>query len=51
VISRYGFFKADADTDYFNISLNRYVLPILFGPILEADIGFSPSIYMIKMTQ
>lgn len=43
-------FKADADTDYFDISLNRSLVCAadFFGPILEAEMAFSSSIYMIK---
>lgn len=47
--SQIEFFKADADTHYFDISLmnHQYVLPILLGWFLKLFL-FLSSIYIIK---
>lgn len=51
LIVRYRFFLADADC--FDISLNRSPIcaAVFLGAFLEGDIAFSPTSYMIKMTQ
>ena len=51
-IDRYGFFRADTDTDFLSsvFADDRYADTNFLEMIFGADTAVAPSIYIIKMT-